>query len=522
MTPGRVIVAALALVGVSVWGLVEVAADPQKPRARTADPSTLADSSTLPAPGAAQAAAASVILGGIGPDVIVGDIFNFKHYTSTGDVNGMHAYAIGTISCNVGTENLNWVAETNQHPVIAQNLYRLKEGRFEQVGQSWLKHGFFALWESLCAECSGSYSSCNGDCLVVGCSDPYHASLNGDNSGLGLGPKSQVNATTGFFPYPHNQSNCGTGSICERLQVRKADIDRNGLGMRTVYFVEAQYIAPDDALAGNDDNNASYRQVWFNVSYGMTFNTPGVPGNSATVKTQPAITAWLAADENVEMQIVDIPGDGRIHVAWKVTDRGDGSWSYEYAVHNLNSHRAIGSLSMSVSDATTVTDVGFHDVAYHSGELIDGTDWPGRHNGGELLWATKPFSANQNANAIRWGTLYNFRFVANSPPVDGRLTLGLFRPPTIESHVTSVMTTAKVPQWMPLPCAADIVSSATFEAPGDGTVNAADLAYLLSAWGANPGSPADMVDNQTFAPPPDGTIDAADLAFLLGAWGPCP
>ena len=26
----------------------------------------------------------------------------------------------------------------------------------------------------------------------------------------------------------------------------------------------------------------------------------------------------------------------------------------------------------------------------------------------------------------------------------------------------------------------------------------------------------------TFAPPPDGKVDAADLAFLLGAWGTCP
>jgi hypothetical protein len=32
---------------------------------------------------------------------------------------------------------------------------------------------------------------------------------------------------------------------------------------------------------------------------------------------------------------------------------------------------------------------------------------------------------------------------------------------------------------------------------------------------------ADMVSNVTFAPPGDGTVDAADLAFLLGEWGRC-
>ncbi len=48
---------------------------------------------------------------------------------------------------------------------------------------------------------------------------------------------------------------------------------------------------------------------------------------------------------------------------------------------------------------------------------------------------------------------------------------------------------------------------------GNGTVNAADLAILLGAWGVNPGHPADLNC--------DGVINAADLALLLGNWGPC-
>jgi hypothetical protein len=71
------------------------------------------------------------------------------------------------------------------------------------------------------------------------------------------------------------------------------------------------------------------------------------------------------------------------------------------------------------------------------------------------------------------------------------------------------------------PCPADFVSSDTFQPPGDGNVDAADLAFLLGEWGPNPGSPADMVSSKTFQPPPDGVVDAADLAFLLGAWGAC-
>jgi hypothetical protein len=68
-------------------------------------------------------------------------------------------------------------------------------------------------------------------------------------------------------------------------------------------------------------------------------------------------------------------------------------------------------------------------------------------------------------------------------------------------------------------CAPDCVTSATFAPPPDGNVDAADLAFLLGAWGPCPGCCSDTVTSATFAPPPDGVVDAADLAFLLGAWG---
>jgi hypothetical protein len=70
------------------------------------------------------------------------------------------------------------------------------------------------------------------------------------------------------------------------------------------------------------------------------------------------------------------------------------------------------------------------------------------------------------------------------------------------------------------PCEGDVVSNVTFAPPPDGVTDAADLAFLLGAWGNQP-SCADFVSNRTFAPPPDGKVDGADLAFLLGSWGRC-
>src|SRR5690606_12816457 len=123
-------------------------------------------------------------------------------------------------SANAGNVNLNWIQGSTQHPVIAQNMYRLNSsGILEMVGMSWLKHGFCALQQGGCGTCTGG-----GGCLQVlfpGCSDPYSASLNGSQSGLG--PRSQVNPSTGAFLWPHGVGT-GPSAIRSRLQVADADI----------------------------------------------------------------------------------------------------------------------------------------------------------------------------------------------------------------------------------------------------------------------------------------------------------
>ncbi len=112
--------------------------------------------------------------------MIVGDLIDTFGYGSQ-DTPAYFAYDIGTVSCNVGNVNLLWISSTNQHPVIAQNIYRLKNGRLEQLGGSWVKHGFYALTQNLCSTCNGQGESVLG----VGCSDPYDFGLNGQQSSLG-------------------------------------------------------------------------------------------------------------------------------------------------------------------------------------------------------------------------------------------------------------------------------------------------------------------------------------------------
>src|SRR5204862_3857147 len=83
-----------------------------------------------------------------GPDVIVGDIEDVDQQGNNATQVGL---AIGTDSCNNGDQPIDWFQlPQTDHPVVPQNLYRMSGGadnsqRFEQIGQSWMKHTFFAL-----------------------------------------------------------------------------------------------------------------------------------------------------------------------------------------------------------------------------------------------------------------------------------------------------------------------------------------------------------------------------------------
>src|SRR4029077_3483828 len=46
---------------------------------------------------------------------------------------------------------------------------------------------------------------------------------------------------------------------------------------------------------------------------------------------------------------------------------------------------------------------------------------------GSITWNSETFAQNQNANAIRFATLYNFRFDADQPPQSVNATVGYFK-----------------------------------------------------------------------------------------------
>ncbi len=357
------------------------------------------------------------------PDVISGSIPSVVHWTSGGAIDGLRAYSFARTACNVGTANLDWFTNPDpRHPVFTQNLYRLESGRFEQLGQSWVMEVFCALQQSVCGTCS---PACGGCCnaLGPGCAEPSSASTAGQFQFLG--PRSEINA--------HNGTNLGNHALPQgdpglrgRLLVRNSDLDP-ALNAGALYFAELHAVAADDAQFGDrtgDNNNASYRRV---TVIAPSFNLAFAGG---TVRESPAIHGWQSLDPDVTMRNVDIPGEGRLILAYLVTDNGDGTWHYDYALHNLNSDRSVGAFSVPIPGDATLQNIGFHDVDSHSGEPYSVDDWPVIEDDGSVTWSTEPFAENENANALRWGTLYNFRFDAPSPPQPADITIGLFKPGT--------------------------------------------------------------------------------------------
>ncbi|MEO7793164.1 MAG: hypothetical protein ABIV06_00210 [Thermoanaerobaculia bacterium] len=380
-----------------------------------------------------------------GPDVTINRITGVGN--TYGAASGIRAYAVGTTSCNIGDTPVNWCntsggcgggMTSKQHPVIAQGIYRLKtdvdrpSGRLEQIGMSWLKHGFLSTNTGNSeGACKVGHDSCDsppfgGDQLGVGCRDTYGSSLNGSRP---LGMRSEVNATTGDFPYPY--TSVGSSTVYDqRIQVLESDVEPT-LNTGARYWAEAQYIADNDAKAGNGLNNASYQEV---LVSGATYNL-GLSG--ALNREHSAIYAWQLIDPTVEIFNFDVPGAviERFEVARKVTPIDGDTWHYEYAIRNLNSDRSARAFTVDFVDGTPVTNPGFKSTDHHSGEPYSTAAWDvaATQATGTVTWGTSTYANDPNANALRWATMFNFWFDADAAPSTAVHTLELFKPGSPES-----------------------------------------------------------------------------------------
>ncbi|MCA9319099.1 MAG: Ig-like domain-containing protein [Planctomycetes bacterium] len=336
-----------------------------------------------------------------GPDLRVTAIAGIQNYPHDASL-GFDAFAFGTTVCNLGDQDLDWVAGTSNHPVIGYQIYRLLNGRFESIGMSWARHPFFAASQNACGPCNGSF----GSLLGAGCSDFTSAALAGMQ--LSFGPRSEIAASTVLFPFPPASPPI-TSALDRRLQVALADLGQPGAR----YFAEALYLSAAETLAGHALDNASWHEVGFQPS-GGGFDLQLI--GSTTVVGEPAILAWKSVDPQVQVTTVDIPGDGRVFVALRARELGPAHWRIDVAVQNLNSHEGISSLVLDRPAGSTILNSSSRVARHHSGEMISNAPWVFRSGSSLMSWDTVRFSIDPNSSAVRWGNLHAFSVETTTPP----------------------------------------------------------------------------------------------------------
>ncbi len=474
------------------------------------------------------------------PDVTQCQLYDLKMVFSgqaarEGDTVGFSA---ATTSWNIGTEQLIWEQSPDwDHPFIVINMYRLKDGRFSHIGQSWIKHGFFALSSS---QCTTTCQPTNGTRLGVGCTDTYTSNLNASQGGLG--PRYEVNPWNGQWNYQGSVFQAGgvtNNKVTRRLQVKDADLDP-ALNPGASYFIESYYVCKDDM---NVMNSAGWRPATITSgSSGTTYAmTPGSGSSNVVPNVGFAIDAWTGARQTMiaqELPIVENIAsnpvetwspDGRSILASKVTDNGNGTWRYEYAILNIDMDRQIQSFIVPTPSGVEITNVGSSAVLHHNepyawsdvtgfnpstgtggvrthGKVIDNTNWTGTWTEDQFVrWDTPDVTSVTPSNPIRWGTIRNFWFDASTAPSDGIATVGLFKlgPVMTVDGLTDVPTAVPPPPF----CFGD--------ANNDGMIDFDDISEVIANWGAQykAGSAGAGDANN------DGSVDFDDISEVIANWG---
>ncbi|MBC23194.1 MAG: hypothetical protein CMJ32_04675, partial [Phycisphaerae bacterium] len=331
----------------------------------------------------------------------------------------------------------------------------------------------------------------------VGCSDPYSASLNGDQGGLG--PRWETNAWTGFFEYPFDNPSY-SGGLARRLVVDNDDLASSSYP-GAVYYAAACYVHPEDAEDNNHWNNHSIRKVDVGNFSSGGYNI-SLTGSTRIGQTPPEILIYEDVDSAL-VRDVDIPDEGRFTVGMTCCDNGDGTWTYNYMIFNVNSHLSCSGLEIPLGSGVTATDMNFSDADYHSGEPYDNEDWDMNVLSNSVFWSSPKESENPNANAIRWHSMHTFWFTADSPPATGDVILDLHR--DHPDGIDAITFKGYIPSDLSEPCIGDI--------NGDQIVDGTDLGFLLGAWGVTPPPWGDFDGNNI--------VDGVDLGVLLGNWGFC-
>lgn len=326
--------------------------------------------------------------------------------------NGEVGLAMSTTSCNVGTVDVPWHRPMNpDHPFISFLLVRTSNDRIEQVSnRSYVKHGFYALSSSQCDICQNG--SPTGTWLGVGCSDTYSVSSNSNNSYLG--PADEINPWSGEWDpicshFDKGQPPVSPPYDCDGIKESINPPDAPGNRVRVkdgeflqsgTFYYQSYYVVLREGEDKRDNNWGSRRFIpsWSGTKWNITIpsSNPKVDGSVLQRWTGSTLTSATNGSD-----------DGRILLAVKTFDLGNGTWRYEYAMQNRDNHRGVGSFEIPVCPNATVSQEYFGDIDSNAGN-----DWSITRTSTSLVFDTA-------SNPLKWNSIFNFSFVADVAPDTG-------------------------------------------------------------------------------------------------------
>jgi hypothetical protein len=328
---------------------------------------------------------------------------------------------------NVGTANVPWYSkftgpfppyDNDQHPFLAWQMLRARDGVLAPLGRSEMKHAFR----------TGNYNCLPGACthpqiLGLGCEDPYNIQSNTTNSALG--PRAELTASTGVWH--HCGSHFDTDGDCAQDTAHHSSGDYHTHGMKVAtadlgdpaarYFVEAFYVIRDDI---DIFNTMGFREVTPTLSASPSLWL--FPAAGAYTQG-PAIDAWAppaTPASDVENRVV-ATGEGHVQLAARVTELDGDRWRFAYALQNHDFDRRIDSVHVPFDASAGVTAVGFAD-----GDGFAANDWMATADASGITW-TAPAGASPAAE-LDWGTLFAFHFEIDRAAGPALATLGVFEP----------------------------------------------------------------------------------------------
>lgn len=314
--------------------------------------------------------------------------------------------------------------KNDQHPFLIWNLYRINaNGSIEQIGRSGVKHAFLTINAGCADTCYDSHS------LGLGCSDTYGVGNNDSSSDMG--PRSEIVPAPGTWgrcgsiwdPTCNGQDNGNSNDDwTQRLKTHESQISATS-NPGASYLMDSWYVARDDINIYNSMATLTGTPQYSGGTGGQwTF------GNQANFKLGAAIDRWVNPvnppinAKNTEIAV----NEGHAKVAVKVTDNGNGTWRYDYAVMNLDFARAVvqPQLPGGGPDPHVVSNRGFDSFSvplptgavvsatrFSDGDLDAANDWTVNIGGSNVTW-----TALASGPTLDWGTLYAFSVTVNVAP----------------------------------------------------------------------------------------------------------